>query len=195
MRKEKDYRYAREEYIYYSLPATIFVIILIVIPLLLSADIKTGIEAYFSDWESLILTSSALSFALFFTVYSLYYRKKRSKILNSKLFYEGKIVKCDAVYRTKGIGTRYYLYIEFEKNEEKESMVTSGYSKDPKEILGSLKCRVFELNGKYYPAYFTLETKKQTKIDIPSYNSIGTLETKKKKEAEKDRRKLKSKMW
>lgn len=185
MKKEKDYRYAREGYIYYSLPATIFIILLNV-----PIDFKNQIE-----WEYLLAISSELAFGLFFTAYSLYYRKKRSKILNSEQFYEGKIVKCDAVYRTKGIGTRFYLYIEFQKSGIKEIMMTSGYYENPEKILGSLKCIVYEINGKYYPAQFAIAGKKQPKIEVPSFNIIDALDSKGRKEAEKNRRKWNSTRW
>lgn len=101
--------------------------------------------------------------------YSCYFRQKRKKFLASTLFYRGTVLKYDAMYKTRGTGSKFYCYIQFQRNGKVENLKTKGYANSPYEMLANPKCTVYELNGEYYPANFTIRSRKQPYINIPEH--------------------------
>ncbi|MDD5936004.1 MAG: hypothetical protein PUC65_10680 [Clostridiales bacterium] len=166
MKQSKDYRYAREAYIFYTLPVSIFCLILQILRQIIF-NTKPSDRIRIFDWEMIIIGWLVTAIFICIALYSYSYRQKRKKFLASNLFYPGTVIKYDSVYKTRGTGSRFYCYIQFQRNGKLETLRTKGYTNSPYEKLANPNCTVYELHGEFYPANFTIRSRKQPYIHIP----------------------------
>lgn len=85
------------------------------------------------------------------------------------VFKKGTIYSGRIIGYTANIGriTTYYLYIEFEYEENRKIIETGRFSENPTNVLLSDKCSIFEIKGKFYPAQFAYsQNKRLEKADI-----------------------------
>lgn len=158
---KKDYRYVKEQYINMWLP------ILVGMTLLEGFILFAGDNSDFTGTEYFAF-SIGFFVPFIITMYSLYYIRRRKKFMQSDKKYSGRIVGCGAYYATKGYGSRFYLQIEFEKKGKKIVIESMGYPNSPNSTLSSRDCTVYELEGEYYPANYTLAKKGQKRLEIPT---------------------------